>query len=69
MVQSFYCYLVKTSADEAVLHMQGCTLLADRDHRIFLGSVYQSYQALSLARRRHPAVSLCQNCMQVVTPR
>ena len=46
-----------------MLHMKGCAKLDNKDSRIFLGSVYISYQALSLARRYTLDVSMCPYCM------
>jgi len=63
MEPSYYCYLTPTSSGGAMLHMKGCAKLDNKDSRIFLGSVYISYQALSLARRYTLDVSMCPYCM------
>lgn len=63
MEPSYYCYLVSTISGAAMLHMKGCAKLDKKVPRIFLGSVYKSYQALSLARRLTQDVSACPYCM------
>ncbi len=63
MDKSFYCYLVYNSAGDMAVHIQGCLHLTDGIRRIFLGSVYQNFQAINLARRYSSDVSLCPYCM------
>jgi hypothetical protein len=63
MLQPFYCYVSQDSSDTFRLHVKGCSHLEDADNRIFLGSVYKPYQAMSLARQHNPDVSACSYCM------
>ena len=63
MEPSFYCYATPTKTGGVTLHLKGCSFLSAASSRIFLGSVYKSYQAVSLARRHSQDVSLCPYCM------
>ncbi len=63
MLQSYYCYVSPISSGAVRLPLKGCSQLEDETSRIFLGSVYKSYQAMSLARRYSPNVSVCPYCM------
>lgn len=46
-----------------MLHLKGCSHLDDAASRIFLGSVYALYQAISLARLHSQEVTLCPWCI------
>lgn len=59
----FYFYLVPASSGKATLHIKGCSVLNHHRDRIFLGSLYRTHQALSLARRHSPDVLVCPFCL------
>jgi hypothetical protein len=63
MESSFYCYLIPAVAGEAILHVRGCSCLIDNSNRIFLGSVYKTYQAVNLSKRHSVNVAKCPHCM------
>ncbi|NIG21245.1 hypothetical protein F3J37_21445 [Pantoea sp. Al-1710] len=63
MESSFYCYLTPAVAGGATLHVRGCSSLIDNSNRIFLGSVYKTYQAVNLAKRHSANVAKCPYCM------
>ncbi len=65
MERPYFCYLVLSSSGGATLHQKGCSHLEKGSSRIFLGSVYKSYQAMSLARRHCPDVAQCPDCMAI----
>lgn len=65
MLQSFCCYVSPVSSGVFRFHVKGCSQLEDETTRIFLGSVYKSYQAISLAKRYSPNVSACPCCMML----
>ncbi len=63
MLQSAYYYLCPDSETRGELHKQGCFMLSEARERIFLGSVYTRYQAVSLARKYRTAVYVCPHCL------
>jgi len=63
MEKSFYCYLIQEKSGAMTLHIQGCLHMDNSNRRIFLGSIYQKYQAVNLAKKYSSEISLCPYCM------
>lgn len=59
-----YYYLIKDVNNKWVLHRRGCDNFLASKEKIFLGTIYTSYQALGFAKQRVAEFSICKFCLK-----
>lgn len=68
MIIYYKFYVSDHGFDGLLLHHQACIKLPSVQHRSFIGSCYNSTQALTVAHKLYHDVSLCPLCVEVTNP-